>query len=383
MIVHVTDCFYPRLGGIEIQVEDLARAQRDSGEAVRVITATPSLPDVESDHGFPVHRVTAPLPWELPVHPRAGTHLDRLFDELRPDVVHVHVGCVAPFAWSAVRCSLRRGLPTVVTVHSMWGRASQAMYRTLDRVTGWSSAPLVLTAVSTAAATLVNLAAPGVTATVVPNGITPGDWGATPRTEAGRPGTPVHVVAIGRLAPRKEPMTLLKALRVAQSRLGSGVRLRATIAGNGPAGPAMQRYLRRNAMTGWVRLAGRLDRSDIRSLLGSADLFLNPTVRESFGIATLEARAAGVPVVARAGNGIADFIRTGQEGVLGHSVAELIDGLTWLAADHDARGRMRAHNSSVAPKHCAWPTVVAQFAECYTRTASLATSRGAPLRPTA
>jgi hypothetical protein len=70
VIVHVTDCFHPRLGGIEVQVEELARAQQENQETVHVITATPAGRGTDRpDHSYPVHRVAASLPWELPVHP--------------------------------------------------------------------------------------------------------------------------------------------------------------------------------------------------------------------------------------------------------------------------------------------------------------------------
>lgn len=373
MIVHVTDCFHPRLGGIEVQVEELARAQQENQETVHVITATPAGRGTDRpDHSYPVHRVAASLPWELPVHPRAGVHLHRLFAGLRPDVVHVHVGSVSPFAWSAVHCALRCGLPTVVTVHSMWDPATRGMYRSLDRLVGWCSAPLVVTAVSTAAADLVRLAAPNVTATVVPNGITPDEWRTAPRPDDDSVDGAVHVVTIGRLAPRKQPITLLKTLDAARRRLDPDVPLRATVAGTGPSMHAMRRYLRKHAMTEWVQLAGRLDRAGVHTLLGSADLFLNPTVRESFGIATLEARTAGVPVLARAGNGVADFVRHSQEGLLCDSVDELVDGLVWLARDDPTRHRIRDHNRASGPTQCSWQAVVTAFRRCYDRAAAVA-----------
>jgi len=378
VILHVTDCFRPRLGGIEVQVEELARAQQADGETVQVVTATPAADGTDRPGcGYPVHRVVARLPWELPVHPRAGRHLRGLFTDLRPEVVHVHLGSVSPFAWSAVRCALRCRLPTVVTVHSMWNPATCGMYRSFDRLAGWSGAPLVVTAVSTAAAELVRSTAPDATAIVVPNGIAPDQW----RT-AGRPDDaaddaagngPVHVVAVGRLAPRKEPVTLLEVLDAARNRLDGEVPLRATVAGTGPALSMMQRYLRRHAMADVVRLVGRLDRGGVRTLLASADLFVNPTVRESFGIATLEARTAGVPVLARAGNGVADFIHHGREGLLCHSVDDLVDAVVWLARDRQARQRIRRHNRATVPTQCTWPAVLAAFRDCYGRATTLAT----------
>src|SRR5213079_511940 len=163
---------HPRLGGIEVQADELARAQQDNGESVQVSTATRSAGGTDpAGPAFPVHRVVARLPWDLTIPPRDGAHLSSPFTELRPDVVHVHLGSVSPFAWSAVRCTLHCRLPTVVTVHSMWDPVTRGMYRSLDRLGGWSAAPLVVTAVSTAAAELVRSTVPDATVIVVPNGI--------------------------------------------------------------------------------------------------------------------------------------------------------------------------------------------------------------------
>lgn len=380
MIVHVTDCFHPRLGGIEIQVGELARAQRDRGETVQVITATPARGAASRcDYGYPVHRVVAPLPWELPVHPRAGAHLVELFRQLRPDAVHVHLGSVSPFAWSAVSCALRCNLPTVVTVHSMWGWASRGMYRFLDRLTSWSDSPLVVTAVSTVAANLITKTALSLTVTVVPNGISPQAW-RRPADHHESHNDDVHIVAVGRLAPRKQPVALLHTLHAARRRIDRRVALRATVAGAGPAMPVMRAYLRRHSMTDWVRLTGPLDRDAVHCLLQSADLFVNPAVHESFGIATLEARTAGVPVIARAGNGVSEFIKHGQEGLLCDSSDALVDAIVHLVRNAETRHRILTHNSTTQPTNCTWPVVTAAFARCYDHTVALSLPHHKPPR---
>ena len=43
-IVHISDCYAPRLGGIETQVRALAMRQAEQGHEVHVLTATPSPP---------------------------------------------------------------------------------------------------------------------------------------------------------------------------------------------------------------------------------------------------------------------------------------------------------------------------------------------------
>jgi len=351
--VHLTDCFLPRLGGIEVQVAGLADAQRRTGEQVHVVTATRH---AEQRPGYAVHRITARLPGSPPVHPRAGAHLDRLLAGLRPEVVYVHLGAVSPFGWSGIRSALRLGLPTVAIVHSMWDPVVRRLYGGLDRWRGWTRGPLVLAAVSRAAAERVRVALPGVPVAVVPNGIAPELWRGIP---AQRPDGAVHVVSVGRLAPRKQPMHLLAVLREVRRRVGD---LRATIAGAGPELPAMRRYLRRHGMD-WVSLPGRLDRDGVVRLLAGADLFVNPTAAEAFGLAALEARTAGVPVVARPGTGVADFVRDGVEGLLSDDLAGAV---TRLAADRAERRRIARHNRDTDPA-CTWPRVLEALAECRDR----------------
>jgi phosphatidylinositol alpha 1,6-mannosyltransferase len=397
-VVHVSDCYLPRLGGIEIQLAELARMQQASGHEVEIVTATPDrkggeraigspvAPAVPVAPDVPVHRVVAPVPFELPVHPRTGRLVGELLARRRPDVVHLHVGAISPFAWAAARAAVRQHLPVVVTVHSMWDPATAAVYRVLDAAYGWSEWPGIFTAVSQAAAepirSMVGLRVP---VHVVANGIDTAAWQrAVPRPGAAvpdqavpdhavvRPGErarrpdEVHVVSVGRLAPRKKPLSLLRTLRLAQEALdGSATRLRATIVGDGPAAGMMAWYLRQYAMEDWVTLSGRLDRRQVGAVLADADLFLAPARRESFGLAALEARLSGVPVVAYADSGIASFVVPEKEGLLATTPAELVGAVVRLARDGALRASVADHNRVSVPEHCSWPVVLAAFDEGY------------------
>ncbi|GAA3242524.1 glycosyltransferase family 4 protein [Actinocorallia longicatena] len=348
----MSDCFLPRLGGIEVQVDDLARAQRATGHEVRVATATPgeALPGLV--------RVGARLPWALPV---LGS-VRRIVADFQPDVVHVHTGVVSPFAWRAMRDC--RSVPTVVTVHSLWGRPTGLAHR---RIIPPEAA---VTTVSEAAAVPIRRTLGG-EVHVVPNGIDTGPWREI------RPWLPtgaVHVVAVGRLAPRKEPFTLLRVLRSA----GARAPIRVTIVGDGPAAGAIRRYLRRYRMEGWVKLTGRLDRSEVREVLASADVFVAPARRESFGLAALEARLAGVPVVAHAASGVADFVRPGREGLLGANTAELSHALVRMVTDHDLRHTIASANRSTDSDGCTWPAVLGAFDRIYGTVARPAVAVSAP-----
>lgn len=368
-ILHVSDCYLPRLGGIEVQVADLVRAQREAGHQVEVVTATPGEP-------LPgVHRVVANLPFDLPVHPRGTAHLLRIMASGRYDVAHVHTGAVSPFAWMGVRAAVRAGLPVVATVHSMWDPVTRGMYRALQGAFGWRRWGLVVSAVSEAAARPIrDVAGPRVPVQVVSNGLDVTSW--RPGPVDGPVGGPVdgpvdgladgavHVVAVGRLAPRKQPLRLLKLLEAARARVPGDIAMRATIVGDGPARGRMERYLRERRM-GWVSLPGRYTREQIRALLAAADVFVAPAPRESFGLAALEARAAGVPVVARAQSGVADFVSPGKEGLLGRTFDDLVASVVRLTRDSALRQSIAEHNRETEPVRCSWPAVLEGFARCY------------------
>jgi len=371
-ILHVSDCFLPRLGGIEVQVDELSRAQAGLGHEVTVATAPPGGPEAP---GPEEHRRPLRLPWELPV----GGSIGPLLDTVKPDVVHVHTGVVSPFAWRAVYRARRARIPVVLTVHSLWGPLSGACYRSLFALwartglplggtSGWGGG-LIVTTVSEAAAVPIREVVRGrVPVEVVSNGIDTAEWRDTrPWLPTGR----IHVVAVGRLAPRKEPMTLLRLLRAVRAE----VPIRATVVGDGPARRTMERYIRRHRMSGWLTMTGRLERSEVREVLATADIFLAPARRESFGLAALEARLSGVPVVAQAGSGIADFVSSGEEGLLAGSAGELTDALLKLATDHDLRDSIAMHNRTAEPVRCTWPAVLEAFEECYERSGTRVAAR--------
>lgn len=355
MIVHVTDVFAPRLGGIEVQVAGLAAAQHATGERVCVLTGTPGGP---GDHEYPVHRTGL-------------GKATRLLAQLRPSVVHVHLSVVSPLCWAAIHWASRAQVAIVVTVHSLWDRPTQLGYRLLARLARQGGWPVV-TAVSDSARRHVQAAIPCPHAITIPNGVALAHWRTT--SPIRQHTNEVHVVAIGRLAPRRRPIELLDILRRAQHRLGPRITLRTTIAGTGPLRPAMIAYLHRHRMTGRVHLAGRLDPAHLTDLLGTADVLLNPVRREAFGIATLEARTAGVPVIALRDTGVADFVRHGVEGLLCANTDDMVDSLVTLARDPDLRHRIATHNRTTTPIQFDWPAVLAQLGECYARASALTTA---------
>jgi len=361
-IAHVTDCFAPRTGGIETQVLGLAERQILDGHDVTVITATPGGAAVRSGldqvASVPVVRVAARLPFDLPVHPQTRTHVLRELRRARVDVVHVHAGAASPFAWGGIRAARQARIPTVVTVHSMWDAVTRTGNRLLDRTSWGMGSGVVLSAVGSLAAECVREAL-GQPVIVLPNGIDPAEWSVT---RVPRGDDVLRVVSVLRLAPRKRALPLVSVLHRAIA--ASGSRIRATLIGDGPETGRVERYIDRHGLGDVITLAGQLPHSRIRAHFATSDVFLQASVRESFGIAALEARTAGLAIVSRTQAGSSDFVTDGVQGLLGEDDAGLVSALLTLQAEPELLDAIVDHNTHVPPVQ-AWPSVLEQVERAY------------------
>jgi glycogen(starch) synthase len=379
-IAHISDCYLPRLGGIEAQVHGLARRQRAAGHEVTVLTATPGPRGqrhgtVDLVDGVPVHRLAIRLPFGLPVNPFAPRDVRSLLLAGRYDVVHVHAGVVSPFAYDGMKVVLDLGLPMVVTWHCLLGQ-TERLGRLWTGRHDWPTGPSAFTAVSELAAEpLRRILGPAREVTVLPNGVDVDAW----RTGDARRDLPsdqlrerpeVRLVSAMRLARRKRPIPLLHMASALRTRVPEGTRLRLTILGAGPLRRVMRAVVRLRGMADWVELPGRLDHQQMLETYKRSDIYVAPARMESFGIAAIEARAAGLPIVARADSGIREFVHDGVEGLLAADDTQMVDALARLVTDPLLRQRISDHNRST-PLLQDWAFVQRRAQEEYARAAQL------------
>jgi phosphatidylinositol alpha 1,6-mannosyltransferase len=364
-IAHVSDCFAPRTGGIETQVGALALRQIDAGDDVRVITATPGHGAVfagdEFVDGLMVHRVAAHMPFELPVHPRTGREVSRLLARDPVDVVHVHAGVVSPFAWGAIRAATRAGVPTLVTVHSIWGPIARPGFGVSDALLRWSRWGVTLSAVSDVAASRISAAIPRAGQVLVtPNGIDPAEW-VVQHVDAGP--AVLRLASVLRMAPRKRTLPLVKIIEGVVRRL-DGVDVTASLVGDGPERARAEKYVMEQGLADAIRFTGRLDGRGILEVFSHTDAYVQPSVKESFGLAALEARTAGLPIVARSQTGTTQFVHDHVEGLLADDDAGMVAAVVRLGRDRDLLSRIAAHNTGVGPRE-AWPSVLQTVKRAY------------------
>jgi GalNAc-alpha-(1->4)-GalNAc-alpha-(1->3)-diNAcBac-PP-undecaprenol alpha-1,4-N-acetyl-D-galactosaminyltransferase len=163
-------------------------------------------------------------------------------------------------------------------------------------------------------------------------------------------GGPVRtILSVGRLEPEKDQPTLIEAFAQVAGRFPEW-NLR--IVGEGSLRSSLEAQLGSLGLVGRVQLPGAV--RDISSEYSSAQLFVLASLYESFGLATAEAMAHGLPAIGFADcPGTNELIHHGVNGLLvaGTDRARaLADGLDQLMSSDEQRGRLAlAAPKSVAP----------------------------------
>ncbi len=343
-IIHAADSFAPDIGGIETQVEALALRQQSEGHRVTVITAVNDPAELELDvvRALPGRWLTVAFPW------RNFRMVARVLDAGPVDVVHAHFTVVSPLAIYVVRAAGRRGIPVAITVHSLWWKVAIAT-RVCLMPFGWGPMRAAWSGVSSVAAAHVARTLPRAgEISVVPNLVDTEWWRPVdPIRETGS--TEFRIILVGRLKKRKHVGEFLDVLAEVRTRVPESVRVAVRIVGQGPRRADLEQQVAELGLQDWVSFLGHREPSDIRALLHESDLFVASSRQESFGIAALEARSAGLAVLGYRGNGLADFVEDGTEGVLVTDGAQMADALVTLLTEPGELDRLRKTTTTSPP----------------------------------
>ncbi|MGO1266079.1 MAG: MSMEG_0565 family glycosyltransferase [Microbacterium gubbeenense] len=215
--------------------------------------------------------------------------------DLSADIVHAQ-DCISANAAS------RRGLDVVRTIHHLDSFTTPELIACHDAAV---TAPIARLCVSHAVAREVEQAY-GVHPAVIPNGVDAGRFanaagpeGAARRarwtTELGD-----YVLALGGIEPRKGSLDLLEAYAIAR-RAHPGLRL---VFGGGETLFDYRDYrarfdARARELGIAPRILGTIDEADLPALVAAARALAFVSTKEGFGLAAMEALAAGTPVIAR------------------------------------------------------------------------------------
>ncbi|MFZ5992726.1 MAG: glycosyltransferase [Deinococcota bacterium] len=252
----------------------------------------------------------------------------------RYDLLHVHLFPAQLWAVIAAKF-LNHRINLVTTEHSTHNRRRRWYFRHLDQQMYCQYSQIACISEGTKRALLNWLPTLAGKTHIVQNGV---DVARFAQSESFnktallgiQPEAPL-VLCVGRLEEPKDHATLLNAI----SRL-EGVHL--ALVGDGPLRTELEALAAHLSITQQVHFLGR--RTDIPRILKTADIYVQPSRWEGFGIATLEAMAAGLPIVASDVPGLADLV--GNAGMLfpAGNVDTLADCLRLLLSRPDVRSEL-------------------------------------------
>ena len=147
------------------------------------------------------------------------------------------------------------------------------------------------------------------------------------------------LISVGRLAPEKNWDTLVHAFaKVHEER----PRTRLVLIGDGTAKPSLEALAAELGIADRVTFTGALPFQEIPRYLKAADAFAFASITETQGLVTIEAMAAGLPVVAVDGPGTRDIMEHGKQGFLVENDPDaLAKGIKKLLADPQRIQRLR------------------------------------------
>ena len=368
-IALVTETYPPEINGVAMTLGRMVEGLRSRGHFVQLVRPRQSLADAPSATDTLTRGMPIPSYPGLKLGLPAKQQLTRLWREQRPDIVHV--ATEGPLGWSAIAAARMLKLPVSSDFHTNFAQYSS------HYGFAWLKRPIAaflrkfhnntdLTLVPTEALRH-ELEGQGyrrveVLARGVDTGLYhPGRRSQDLRASWGLEANDLAVIYVGRMAAEKNLPLVLRAFAAIRAK---APRAKLIFVGDGPERARLQQAHPEHVYCG-MRQGEELARH-----YASADLFLFPSLSETFGNVTLEALASGLCVVAYRHAAAAELICDGDNGLLAEAgdpsgfIAAAVKSAT-TAAEALARIRDRAVDSIASHD---WERIHDAFAEMLSET---------------
>jgi 1,2-diacylglycerol 3-alpha-glucosyltransferase len=370
------------INGAAVFSQRLAEGLASVGQDVSVFA--PSLhghAEAAHEAGVMIHEVVsfslAPFYPDVHIPIFNRTQLAGLFDETRPDVLHIQDHY--PLSIAALREARLRGIPCLATNHFLPANLIRQvslfqpfqpfveafLWRSIRRV--MNRADLVSTPSQFGVRMLLNhrvkrpvkAVSCGVDRTRFKplEGVNRNqmleDHGLDPDR--------FILLYIGRIDEDKELEQAIEAMKYLKN---SPVLL--AIAGHGHARRTLQQRVREEGMTEFVQFPGFIPSAKLVLLLNSVDAFIMPSDIELLSIATLEAMACGLPVIAADAGALPELVRDGYNGHLFQpgNPGSLASAARKLIEDRGKLPSLSAHSLQIAAEHDLG-SVITDYLELY------------------
>ena len=368
-IAIVTETYPPEINGVAMTLGRLIDGLRRHGHSIQIIRPRQpgDLAATRNDdseilvRGIPIPRYSG-LQFGLP----AGSRLHAAWRKSPPDIVHVVTE--GPLGMSAVTAARKLGLPMTSSFHTNFHRYSKhygfgwlrgliaGHLRKLHNRTATTFVPTQALAAELGADGFANLR-------VMARGVdtqlfSPQHRSGTLRQQWGLQDSDLAVLYVGRLAAEKNLRMVIEAFNAIAARRTDAHLI---IVGDGPMADKLKQQCPQAVF------CGSRTGQDLAAHYASGDLFLFPSLTETFGNVTTEALASGLGVVAYAHAAAAELIENNSNGitVAAGDEAAYIEAASSLADDPQRLAHVR-QQAAASMQHLAWHNIVDTFAATLT-----------------
>ncbi|MBF8740066.1 glycosyltransferase family 4 protein [Pseudomonas guariconensis] len=364
-ITLVTETFPPEINGVANTLGRLSDGLRQRGHHVELVRPRQASDNASHD----TDDLLLCRGWPLPGYPglqwgEITKHaLVRRWRRQRPNVLYI--ATEGPLGLSALRAARHLGIAVVSGFHTNFPQYSGQyglglLTRLLTHYLRWFHRRTAVTLVPSASQRLelerrgferLGLMARGVDACL----FNPARRSQALRQAWGLGPDDIAVIHVGRLAAEKN-LGLLQPCMDALHKAYPQRRMRLVIVGDGPQRERLEQTLPDAVFCGAQRGQALAEH------YASGDLFLFPSLTETFGNVVLEALASGLAVVAYDEAAAAQHIRHGHSGGLAMpgDQAGFIDAACWLLEEDETLRRVRLNARQHASRQ-GWPAIVEQF----------------------
>jgi glycosyltransferase involved in cell wall biosynthesis len=192
---------------------------------------------------------------------------------------------------------------------------------------------------------------------VIPNGVDLSIFntdvdGSAMRTKLSVKQGPLVATAI-RLVKRKGPEHLVNAFSKVLKAVPNA---KLAIAGGGTEAANLRAQIKKLGVERSAFMLGKLQREQVAELMAAADVFVLPSLFESFGLVLLEAMAVGTPVVCTQTQGALEIVKNGEDGLVvppGDDDA-LADAIVRVLSDRRLAGHLGTNGQKTVREKFSW-----------------------------
>jgi glycosyltransferase involved in cell wall biosynthesis len=368
-IAYVTETYPPDINGVAMTVAKTVETLRARGHELQLIrprnVSDPAGRGPDPLQEFLVRGAPIPMYKQLKLGLPAKRALIQLWSRRRPDLVHI--ATEGPLGWSALQAARKLKLPVCTDFRTNFHAYSQyyglgwlkgAIFSYMKKFHNQAQCTMVPTQ-----ETFDQLQSLGFERLkVVARGVDTDRYSPERRSDAlrarwGASNDTLVLLSVGRLAAEKNLDLVLESYRQIRDRIAD---CKLVFVGDGPYRTTLEAQCPEAIFTGFRT------GNDLAEHYASADLFLFPSLTETFGNVTLEAMSSGLPTVAFEHAAAKELIIPSLQGALAspHDTRQFVVSALDVACDTARHQQMKTH-ARMRAMEMGWPAIMEKLEGVY------------------